>query len=156
MATPANPKATAEANVRCPYCAETISAAARKCKHCGEFLDQALRQERVPTPVIQQPQKAWNPGAAAVLSLVLPGAGQMYKGSIGVGLCWLVGVACGYGLFIVPGIVLHIACVYNAYSYDPNKKNDAKVGATAPPRTSQNPQNDVLYKAGRVWSWMTK
>jgi len=26
---------------QCPYCAETILASARKCKHCGEFLDRA-------------------------------------------------------------------------------------------------------------------
>lgn len=27
----------------CPYCAETIAAAAKKCKHCGEMLDPTLR-----------------------------------------------------------------------------------------------------------------
>jgi predicted nucleic acid-binding Zn ribbon protein len=49
MSTPANPTAMAEAHVRCPYCAEVIAAAAKKCKHCGEFLDQTLRQTRMPT-----------------------------------------------------------------------------------------------------------
>jgi hypothetical protein len=27
----------------CPYCAEKISDRAKKCKHCGEFLDTAMR-----------------------------------------------------------------------------------------------------------------
>ncbi len=26
---------------KCPFCAETILAAAKKCKHCGEFLDRS-------------------------------------------------------------------------------------------------------------------
>ena len=30
----------------CPYCAEEILEQARKCKHCGEILDHALRAER--------------------------------------------------------------------------------------------------------------
>ena len=30
--------------VSCPYCAEMINRAAKKCKHCGEFLDPALRE----------------------------------------------------------------------------------------------------------------
>jgi TM2 domain-containing membrane protein YozV len=31
-----------------------------------------------------------HPGVAAVLSLVIPGAGQMYRGDIGAGFIWLV------------------------------------------------------------------
>lgn len=30
----------------CPYCAEQILAAAKKCKHCGEFLDKSVQRER--------------------------------------------------------------------------------------------------------------
>lgn len=38
-----------EATRRCPYCGETILAAARKCRHCREYLDPELRAaEAVP------------------------------------------------------------------------------------------------------------
>jgi len=60
--------------------------------------------------------KQWNPGIAAVLSLFVPGAGQMYKGQIGQGLAWLAGTAIGYMAMVVPGIVVHVICIYNAYS----------------------------------------
>ena len=30
---------------RCPFCAEEILADARKCKHCGEYLDDSLKEK---------------------------------------------------------------------------------------------------------------
>jgi TM2 domain-containing membrane protein YozV len=147
------PPLAPDATTKCPYCAEVIAAAAKKCKHCGEFLDSTLRQARTPIPVPQQPK--WNPGTAAVLSLVIPGTGQMYKGRILAGLVWLVGVCVGYVAFVVPGVILHIACVYNAYSYDPIKAKDAKPLAPEQRRDSYNKQRSVLHKAGRVWSDMS-
>lgn len=35
----------------CPYCGEEILAKAKKCKHCGEFLDKSLKPT---TPQLQQ------------------------------------------------------------------------------------------------------
>jgi len=30
----------------CPYCSEEILITARKCKHCGEYLDESLKTQR--------------------------------------------------------------------------------------------------------------
>lgn len=35
--------ATPVTDIECPYCSELIKATAKKCKHCGEFLDGSLR-----------------------------------------------------------------------------------------------------------------
>jgi TM2 domain-containing membrane protein YozV len=64
---------------------------------------------------------AWNPGVAAVLSLVIPGAGQMYKGQVGAGFGWLIGTVAGYCVFVIPGLILHITCIVKAYSDIPKK-----------------------------------
>ena len=42
----------------CPYCAETILAAARVCKHCGRDLDTSLTRPRSSGPVVSNVQPA--------------------------------------------------------------------------------------------------
>ena len=68
---------------------------------------------------------------------------------------WLIVTAVGYCAFIVPGVILHIACVYNAYHHDPTKTDEAKPLAAQPARAPYDPQKSVWYKIGRVWSRMT-
>jgi TM2 domain-containing membrane protein YozV len=51
-----------------------------------------------------------------VLSLVIPGAGQMYKGKLGLGFAFLVGTIMGYMLLLVPGLIVHVFAIVNAYS----------------------------------------
>ncbi len=66
-------------------------------------------------------ERKWSFGVAAVLSLGIPGAGQMYKGKIGTGLLWLIIVGIGYFLLVVPGLILHLIYIMTAASGDPYK-----------------------------------
>jgi TM2 domain-containing membrane protein YozV len=52
---------------------------------------------------------------AAALSLIIPGAGQIYKGRLWIGLLWLVCTGGGYLTVLVPGMFLHFLCVFHAY-----------------------------------------
>ena len=63
--------------------------------------------------------KRWSPLVAALLSLIIPGLGQMYKGQVFNGLAWLVIVIIGYVALIIPGVVLHVCCVLGAVLGDP-------------------------------------
>lgn len=54
-----------------------------------------------------------SPALAAVLSLLVPGAGQLYTGNVISGLLWFVLVAAGYSL-ILPGLFLHMICIATA------------------------------------------
>ena len=115
----------------CPFCAEAIQPAAKKCKHCGELLDPVLRAKhaersgpvqvnvgvqhyQTPPAQVAPYGKQLNPGTAAVLSFVWPGAGQMYAGKVGQGLLWMLAVGIGYVALIVPGLILHGLCIFSA------------------------------------------
>ena len=59
-----------------------------------------------------------DPGLAAVLSLIIPGAGQLYNGRILAGILWLIitpGIWIGTGGLL--GWVCHVIAAYTAYSY---------------------------------------
>jgi hypothetical protein len=92
--------------ISCPECRKEASDQAKACPHCGYPF--ARHYEPLTLP------GSWNPGIAAVLSLVIPGAGQMYKGEVGQGIVWLLCVAVGYSMFVFPGLILHIICIVNA------------------------------------------
>ncbi len=105
---------------QCPECHKEVSTAAAACPGCGHPIRPTVIQQE-PAFVSQPPAQSWNPGVAAVLSLVIPGAGQMYKGQIGNGIVWLIVVVIGYAMLIVPGLVLHLLCIFGAASGSSNK-----------------------------------
>ena len=60
---------------KCPFCAEEINDDAVKCRYCGEFLTSSVK-DRI-AEVSQGAHETWNPGVAALLSFLIPGAGQI-------------------------------------------------------------------------------
>jgi hypothetical protein len=66
-------------------------------------------------PVAIRGGRRASPALAAILSLFLPGAGQLYTGNVLSALLWFVLVGIGYTL-ILPGIVLHLFCISTAAS----------------------------------------
>jgi TM2 domain-containing membrane protein YozV len=55
-----------------------------------------------------------NDTIAAVLSVFIPGAGQIYKGKTLIGIAWLVFTVLGYLTLVLPGMLLHFVCVFHA------------------------------------------
>ena len=107
----------------CPFCAEEIQDAATICKHCRMTIaGPNAGQSSAATVIVQE--RTWSPGVAAVLSLIIPGAGQMYKGQVLNGIVWLIFTVIGYALFIFPGLILHLCCIIGA-SMGGKKKADA-------------------------------
>lgn len=60
-------------------------------------------------------RRAPTPGIAAVLSVLLPGLGQVYAGRLLAGGLWFLATTFGYWAVLVPGFLLHALCVWSAY-----------------------------------------
>jgi hypothetical protein len=128
----------------CPDCGHKCSTSALSCPQCGRpFAERTTRQQQQPAqtsppgaPAGGQPQihyhypypypypqpQVWSPGVAAVLSLFIPGVGQMYKGKVLEGILWLLFTPIGYILFIIPGLIMHIICIITASQGNPYKQ----------------------------------
>ena len=60
-------------------------------------------------------RRAPQPGVAAVLSVFLPGLGQVYAGRLLAGALWFLGTAFAYWAIVVPGFLAHAVCIWSAY-----------------------------------------
>jgi TM2 domain-containing membrane protein YozV len=65
------------------------------------------------------PVRRWSPGVAAILSLFVPGLGQLYKGQFFNAVVWFVVVAAGYVALVIPGLILHACCILGALGGNP-------------------------------------
>lgn len=88
----------------CPECGNPLpEGMTGLCPACSTWKESAL----------PPPQK--NVHAAVVLSFFFPGFGQVYNGQYKKGILVLVATIFGLYFFLVPGIVILVAGVYDAY-----------------------------------------
>jgi TM2 domain-containing membrane protein YozV len=57
-----------------------------------------------------------NAGVAAILSFFFPGSGQVYNGETGKGIGILIGTIIGYFIFVIPGVIVWLYGLYDAYT----------------------------------------
>ncbi len=55
------------------------------------------------------------PGVSAVLSVLIPGLGQLYSGRLLAGAIWFLATCFFYTAVLLPGFLLHAVCVWSAY-----------------------------------------
>ncbi len=60
-------------------------------------------------------RRAPSPGLAAVLSVLLPGLGQVYSGRLLAGALWFLFTSVSYWAILIPGFLVHALCIWSAY-----------------------------------------
>jgi TM2 domain-containing membrane protein YozV len=99
----------------CPHCGkESNEESPRFCSGCGARMDGTIPAGLPGYPSLTRKQK--NQMTAGFCSTCLPGLGQVYNGETGKGFAVFLLTAAGLVLFIVPGLIIWLYAMYDAYS----------------------------------------
>jgi len=108
----------------CPTCGKNVDADKHFCVHCGAPLAPAAAPApQTAAPAASQPAyvqppapaEEKNTAIAAIASFLFPGLGQVYNGGFVRGLCIFFGTLVGYLFFVIPGIIVWLYGIYDAY-----------------------------------------
>ncbi|MBK7951350.1 MAG: hypothetical protein IPK00_21950 [Deltaproteobacteria bacterium] len=100
-------------------------------------MNDALREDATGAPAVGRGARRSrlsalrrSPDLAAVLAILLPGAGHLYLGRFRAALGWFVAILVGYWAVFFPGLVLHGISIGAAY----RAARTRPIGALAPVR----------------------
>jgi TM2 domain-containing membrane protein YozV len=113
----------------CPECGAGLpDELAEKCPLCGAL---TIRKEK-------------SPGIAALLSLIFAGSGQIYNAELAKGILILAGTLLGLLVFLIPGIIVWIYGIYDAF-VTTKKMNEGRIEYRVPTLS-----NILLYIAAWI------
>jgi TM2 domain-containing membrane protein YozV len=114
----------------CENCGANVNPGDQFCDSCGASLGAATMEQKFTQPEPAAPAKTpaagqgeKNPVLAAIL---VCGLGQVYNGSFGKGILILFGTLIGYLIFVIPGIIVLVYGMYDAYM-TAKKMNEGQV-----------------------------
>jgi TM2 domain-containing membrane protein YozV len=99
----------------CPHCGrESNEESPRFCSGCGFRMDGTLPSG--PTGYAAPVTEQKSTSIAGFCSSVLPGLGQVYNGETAKGFVLLILTLAGLVLLVIPGLIVWIYAMYDAYS----------------------------------------
>lgn len=104
----------------CPQCGAEVPRGSNFCESCGARVSQDFEQKREEEQTGQKTQSPAlknqkNAVLAAIASLLWSGMGQVYNGNLLKGFAFFIGVLIGSLLMVIPGIIIWIFGIYDAY-----------------------------------------
>ena len=133
----------------CPNCGSKIEPGKRFCENCGTAINSAqpATAQAAPAPAYAPPQYAAtsapaqqkNVGIAAAASFLFAGLGQVYNGNLVRGLGIFFGTIIGYLFFMIPGIIVWIFGIYDAY------KTATKMNSGETPFVAYNTTHIIIF-----------
>jgi len=99
----------------CSECGKSLENETSKfCDNCGARLDSSnLVVKKEPTPEIQEEKSSF---IAILCSFFIPGLGQVYNGETEKGVIIFLATLFGAFIFIIPGVVVWVYGMYDAYT----------------------------------------
>ena len=135
----------------CPNCGNKVEPGKRFCENCGTPITSVqpapVQATPAPTQTNAQPQysattaptQQKNVGIAAAASFLFAGLGQVYNGNLLRGLGIFFGTLIGYLFFMIPGIIVWIYGIYDAY------KTATKMNSGETPFVPHNTTHIIIF-----------
>jgi TM2 domain-containing membrane protein YozV len=99
----------------CSECGKPLSnESAKFCDNCGAKIDVTNPGDQREVRLVPTEEK--NPFLATLCSFFIPGLGQTYNGETAKGVAILAGTLIGAVFFLIPGVLVWIFGLYDAYT----------------------------------------